>query len=544
MSSLLVRVRVHPTTISDTTLPSSSKKAILAIIQRIDAAAALVCNVIDKALELEHERPALKDLRKGVKRLKSGAVAFNVLLSAMWELSGSTLARQALYVIVVALNSYAQRIDNSQHHRLMEKMERIQNLARALKATQLLLEGVPDGNKKFGRALKFVLRVLNADIRPRDFTGDLKEATHEIFVCRQNNERAFKLIWYHYVVSEHRVNRIFDIGGQGSTDDRLWWTLQCVLDAFYVYPFALSPERIHPGNLYIFAIINQSREAAIRHEALARRLGEAWVDSHVLGYAGRIRGIGILQTSLFELLWSGTVEQLKGDSPYSSDDPERPEFERTLEELERVLQETIVSSKRQHFSIAFCGMVKAGKSLLLNALMGRSILPSDGESYDPRTLYYILSITAELPSAALPCRLRHVEGHRVPKLQFQAQPFLVALEKLRYHRYGQKMQTYQPPPENMFEAPLSDAPSEPSEDEILLMTIYSQWADLHAATRINLLKFESPGFRLPLVATGDLAVKILVSSYPARQLCVQLNAISARSTERYRPIVSTIRSEL
>ena len=115
----------------------------------------------------------------------------------------------------------------------------------------------------------------------------------------------------------------------------------------------------------------------------------------------------------------------------------------------------------------------------------------------------------ELPSTAWPCRLRHVEGQTVPELQFQAEPFLAALKKLQAHQYGQKMQTYQP--ETMFEALLSDAPFEPSDEEILLTTIHNQWTDLHVVTRDNLLKFENPGFQLPRMATGEQNVKILVS---------------------------------
>jgi len=117
----------------------------------------------------------------------------------------------------------------------------------------------------------------------------------------------------------------------------------------------------------------------------------------------------------------------------------------------------------------------------------------------------------ELPSTAWPCRLRHVEGQTVPELQFQAEPFIAALKKLQAHQYGRRMQTYQPPPENMLEALLSDAPSEPSDDEILLKTIHSQWIDLHAVTCDNLLKFEKPGFKLPRMATGEQNVKTLVS---------------------------------
>jgi len=246
----------------------------------------------------------------------------------------------------------------------------------------------PSGNRKPIRALKFVLSVLKTNFRPRDLLDLIGEATHEIFVCQQNNQRAFKLVWYHYVISQQRASLVLYIQRQGRTnDDRLSWARRCVSNTFDIYPFAVSPERVNHGyESHILAILNHNREFAIRHEALARQLGQTWVDDRVRGYVGEIRELGALQTSLFELLWSGTVEQLKGDSPYSSDDPERPGFERTVEELERVLQETIVCSKRQHFSIVFCGMVNAGKSLFLNALMGRSILPSNGESGDPRTL--------------------------------------------------------------------------------------------------------------------------------------------------------------
>jgi hypothetical protein len=76
------------------------------------------------------------------------------------------------------------------------------------------------------------------------------------------------------------------------------------------------------------------------------------------------------------------------------------------------------------------------------------------------------------------------------------------------------MENYQPPSENMFESLLSDDPSdtsyEPSEDEVKLRTIHSEWIDLHAITRANLLKFENPRFRLPNMAAGEQDVKNLV----------------------------------
>ena len=406
-------------------------------------------------------------------------------------------------------------------------MEGMESLRSALEATRLVLDenpvGIrhgatmkPSGNKRPGRALKFVLDVLKTKFRledPHGLIGDLKDATYDIFVCQQNNERVFKPLWYCYVANQEWFKRPFVVS-IGGIEDRVRLALDSFVEAFRVYPFAVSPEKIRRRfDLHIFAILNHNREAATRHKKLARQIGKAWVDKHVYGYFNdsQARELGTLQTSLFELLWSGTVEQLKLESAYTSDDPEQTEFERAVGELERVLQKAIVRLREQRFTIAFCGTVEADKSLFLNALMGRAILPSCGESRNPRITRPILSNTAEFLSTALPCRLRHIKGQSWPLLQFQAEPFLVALKKLQACQYGRKMQTYQAPSENMFEELLSNALSDPSDEEVLLRTIHSQWVNLHAVTRENLLKFETPEFKLSRSAYGDLSVKNLVS---------------------------------
>jgi hypothetical protein len=103
----------------------------------------------------------------------------------------------------------------------------------------------------------------------------------------------------------------------------------------------------------------------------------------------------------------------------------------------------------------------------------------------------------------------------VPELHYHAEPFLVALKRLQAHQYGQKMRDYKPPSENIFDSLLSDTPSdtpsEPSPEEVKLRTIHCEWIDLHAATRANLVTFESSRFELPKKAVGEQDVKILVS---------------------------------
>lgn len=432
----------------------------------------------------------------------------------------------------------------------------------ALKATHLMLEENPagtrhegtkhaSGSKKPRRALNFVLNVLKAKLRSgqrQEFIDNLDYAINEVFVCQQNTERAFKHVWNLYAITQQYTDRQSSVDNTYGIHDIVGQALDSVLHAFYLHPFALSPEGDSRVNLLTFAALNHNHESATRYEELARRIGRAWVDDRVQKYSVRVRDLAALQTSLFELLWSGTIEQLKKRDAGSSDDPERPEFEKALVELERALQEAIVRSKKQRFAIAFCGMVKAGKSLFLNALMGRAILPSDGEMIALLLLCTILNALVELPSTAWPCRLRHVENQRVPELQYHAEPFLVALRRLQAHQYGQKMRTYQPPSENIFDSLLSDSPpdvpSEPSAEEVKLRTIHREWIDLHIVTRSNLLKFENPRFELPKKATGQHDVKNLVSLIRCGSPIIDSTSFSARSIERYCPVVPTVRSQV
>ena len=264
----------------------------------------------------------------------------------------------------------------------------IESLDRELKATRLLLEENPAGNlheatmnpsgsKKPKRALNFVLNVLNR----QELIDDLNDATNEIFVCQQNNKRAFKLVWNLYVVSPQSTGHRSSVDNVGNIQDPVGHTLDSVRRAFYAHPFAVLPEGVNRVTLPTFTILNHNHETATRYENLARRIGRSWVDDRVGKYDTRVQDLVSLQTSLFGLLWSGTVEQLKWPRTYESLDngSERPEFENAVEELERTLRRAMVCSRRSRFVVAFCGMVNAGTSMFLNAFMGRAVLLSDGE---------------------------------------------------------------------------------------------------------------------------------------------------------------------
>ena len=314
----------------------------------------------------------------------------------------------------------------------------MEGLERALKATQRLLEGSPCHNTTMDPP--------TWKIRwPFDFL--VRDLEDKIYRCQQDNERAFKLLWNLYVISQQRIDWQTDIG---DTQDRYHFrqALDDFHHGFHANPFAVSPEGDSRVSPLTFDVLNKDNVAATRYEELARRIGKAWAEDRVPKYNAQVKDLGALQTSLFELLWSRTLGQLKRHSAYSAGETKRPEFEGSLTEVEKMLQDAIVRSRKNSFTIAFCGLAKAGKSMFLNALMGRMILPSDGEAKGSRAII-ILTITTELPSPACPCRLRHVEGQTVPELHFQPDPFLAALKELQVHQYGQKMKTYKPPTENM-----------------------------------------------------------------------------------------------
>ncbi len=205
---------------------------ILSILQFVGASALAVCEVIDKAIDLEHEeRRALKGLRKRVVSLKSDTLVYKVLLNAM-ENDADPSVRSPYtrfiqrYVMGLRSSSYAHKANTLHYHR-QDGKEAMESLERALKATRLLLEVDPAshhhkatinpfGSKKPRKALHSVLNALKANFRPglcHELIGDLNDATSEILLCQQNNERAFKLVWNLYVIAQQWT------GGRPSVDN-------------------------------------------------------------------------------------------------------------------------------------------------------------------------------------------------------------------------------------------------------------------------------------------------------------------------------------
>jgi len=237
----------------------------------------------------------------------------------------------------------------------------------------------------------------------------VSETTKDIEACRNRCECAFKAVWYIYAMHQQaphwRSSFYNDYRGE-----ELGYALNNILISFNKTPFSVSavgPDAIPSDVLMILQRTHKSEE---QHKSIMERAGKAWVNERLdrlknSGRSGKIvskvQALGQVQSSLFELLWTGVVEQLKKygsewtkDSPPLSTgalNPEGAAFQTDLLELEKSLLEAIVRARKQRFAIAFCGMVKAGKSLFLNALIGESILPSGGKPILTTSLWFPLT---------------------------------------------------------------------------------------------------------------------------------------------------------
>ena len=231
---------------------------------------------------------------------------------------------------------------------------------------------LPDSNRSLRSFLVALMRVPPS--KQRTVVSDLNEARNKILNNQQNINRDFKLIWYLYTVSQQQENTgaIFSMDPGGTKS--LTGALDAVSWEFIGQPFGIS----RPCGSFSLSVLNRDHNVASRQEELSKKLGRGWINDRVNRHHVPAIQLINVQTTLFELIWGGTVPQLRGNLTRSINDPEHRDYEVILDQLDKSLQEVVARSKRPRFTISFYGMVKAGKSLFLSSLIGDFVLPSNG----------------------------------------------------------------------------------------------------------------------------------------------------------------------
>ena len=197
-------------------------------------------------------------------------------------------------------------------------------------------------------------------------TPDLKHITRNLLDSLQYAKRAFKRVWYLYTLCHQQHQPIYH---------SVAMSLNAIQSQFTIHPFAISrPD----GSSYApFSVLNCHQDIE-DVEQFSRVLGRDWINRYI-NSSNAPSELVEAQVSLFGLIWCGTIQRLKANPTHDADDLEYKDFQQTLDQLDRSLQDVIARSMRPRFTISFFGMVKAGKSLFLNAMIGKIVLPSDGE---------------------------------------------------------------------------------------------------------------------------------------------------------------------
>ena len=207
----------------------------------------------------------------------------------------------------------------------------------------------------------------------RTTVSELQEARARILDSQQKIKRAFRLLWNLYIISEQQENAavfpvdIDSIGSVAGTLGAISWEL---LDD----PSGISPQ----NGSFLLSVLNSDYNAVSKMQDIARKLGKGCTDRLMNRYRLSANQLVDVQITLFELIWSGTIRQLGENPTRNADDPEHTEFGQILDQLDSSLQDVIARSRRPRFTLSFYGMAKAGKTSLLNALIGKAVLPSNG----------------------------------------------------------------------------------------------------------------------------------------------------------------------
>jgi hypothetical protein len=133
-----------------------------------------------------------------------------------------------------------------------------------------------------------------------------------------------------------------------------------VVSSFYRSPFNLSTASPSP-NISVEPLfkLNHDREVAERVTDIMKKEGALWVEG-----SDSLEGVDELsriQTRLMEMLWAVCIPQMESDVlEYARCIGEERISNVDLKELSFGLKTAIARGKTQKFSIAFCGMVKAG----------------------------------------------------------------------------------------------------------------------------------------------------------------------------------------
>lgn len=212
-------------------------------------------------------------------------------------------------------------------------------------------------------------------------------------------------------------------------DDRLCSATTELRLAFEASPFCLQ---FHPTGYLAEVLLGlmSSPRALPGLKETFTKFGKEWVDSELVAVAtvDRLERVEKCHRNLVSRLHQ-VLEEWQTNFP----DLTESVGKLALDTKNNLVEWFVVSCRRYlALTLAIGGRVSEGKSSLLNAILGKKILPTDSEFYKYPLSMGRSSCFSGIVETAVPCCIRHVPGQFTPALDLPYMaPYIQALEQFR-----------------------------------------------------------------------------------------------------------------
>jgi hypothetical protein len=185
-------------------------------------------------------------------------------------------------------------------------------------------------------------------------TEFIEERASQLAAYRVRIAQTFKLFHSFYLLYD--TSQIAQLRQDYKTRHRHGQAIDYMVWSFSHCPFGVQPNK--KGEQ--FCSLNKDWETAEKCIKVMTNAGKAWVEDQLLDKE-TVTILGLLQTRLMELVWSCSLEQLRTEFQLDDRGDEAPsDIIQDGQLLEESLKGSIARAHDQKFSIAFCGVVKAG----------------------------------------------------------------------------------------------------------------------------------------------------------------------------------------
>jgi hypothetical protein len=211
---------------------------------------------------------------------------------------------------------------------------------------------------------------------------NIKSKTKQMEKCRVHCADAYKFVLYLYLVHQTQIEPPLSRNDSEKYHEHLGEAIDEVTHAFNESTFFLFPTT--PKTRKALLYLNQNVNHIEKLETCMMRCGSEWVKQELSKTKSetdsRRFNLDQLQARLFAQMLSGVIGMLPRHNNGKTLDIQIGGgiLSENVSQLVRDLEEFIRTSARECILLGFFGVTKAGKSTFLNALIGQSILPSDG----------------------------------------------------------------------------------------------------------------------------------------------------------------------